>query len=49
MVIECPGYSVVRERHSGLFECVRSLPGLMDRTIALEQPIIHVARAVKSG
>jgi hypothetical protein len=37
MVTECPGYSVGRERHSGLFKCMRGLPGLMDRTIASEQ------------
>jgi hypothetical protein len=37
MVTECPGYSVVRERHSGLFECVGGVPGLLDRAVTSEQ------------
>jgi hypothetical protein len=37
MVAECPGYLVVREGHSKLFECVGGSPGLLDRPITLEQ------------
>jgi hypothetical protein len=33
MVLECPQYSMVRERHADLFECPGGVPGLEGRTI----------------
>jgi hypothetical protein len=37
MLAECPGYSLVRDRHSDLFECVGGLPGLLNRSVTSEQ------------
>ena len=47
MVAECPGYSVVRQRHSALFGCLGGLDGLLTRVVTSEQ--FRASRSHRQG